>query len=116
MEDLFSYGRSVASILEYQDLFGNLVTRGAVEPGFPGVPGRMTRIDQRFFYFGEVKIEADVDFMTLARLPLYSAAVVDFHRAVFGSDRERVDEEPPHSFFVLEWVHAKPFGVFHVSR
>jgi iron complex outermembrane recepter protein len=56
VEDLFSNGPSVSTILANQDQFGNLVTRGPVQPQFPTIPGPITQIDQRFINIGEVKI------------------------------------------------------------
>ncbi len=57
VEDLFSNGPTPLTILNNQDLYGNLITRGPVQPQFPTIPGPITSIDQRFINIGRVKIE-----------------------------------------------------------
>jgi iron complex outermembrane recepter protein len=57
VEELFSNGPTPLTILADLAQFGNLVTRGPVQPQFPGIPGPITLIDQRFINIGKVKIE-----------------------------------------------------------
>jgi iron complex outermembrane receptor protein len=57
VEELFSNGPTPLTILSDLPQFGNLVTRGPVQPQFPGIPGPITQIDQRFINIGEVRIE-----------------------------------------------------------
>src|SRR5688572_28675682 len=61
VKDGFSNGPSVTTILSDQDnpspQFGNLVTRAAPDPAFPGIPGRIIQIDQRFINLTRQKIE-----------------------------------------------------------
>jgi iron complex outermembrane receptor protein len=57
VKDLFSNGPTPLTILSDLPQFGNLVTRGPVQPQFPGIPGPITQIDQRFINIGEVRIE-----------------------------------------------------------
>jgi iron complex outermembrane receptor protein len=57
VKDLFSNGPTPLTILNNQGQFGNLITRGPVQPQFPTIPGPITLIDQRFINIGRVKIE-----------------------------------------------------------
>lgn len=62
VKDLFSNGPAPLTILNNLGTFGNLVTRGPVDPAFPGIPGPITQIDQRFINIGRVKIDGyDID-------------------------------------------------------
>ena len=56
VEQLFSNGASPLTILNNLGTFGNLVTRGPVQPQFPNLPGPITLIDQRFINIGKVSI------------------------------------------------------------
>jgi iron complex outermembrane receptor protein len=62
LKDLFSNGVTPNTILQDQAQYGNLITRGPVQPQYPTIPGPITSIDQRFINLGEVRIEGfDVD-------------------------------------------------------
>ena len=56
------------TILGDQTQYGNLITRGPVQPQYPTIPGPITRIDQRFINLGEVKIQG-LDINLRAVLP-----------------------------------------------
>jgi iron complex outermembrane recepter protein len=72
VEDLFSNGPTPLTILNDQAQFGNLITRGPVQPQFPGIPGPITQIDQRFINIGEVKIEGfDVNIKAISPATAY---------------------------------------------
>ena len=63
------YGRTIAPAVILTDLaqYGGLITRGAVDPAFPNLPGRIIDIDQRYINLGGVKIQgidASVQFQT----------------------------------------------------
>ena len=68
LKNLFSNGVSVETILADQAQYGNLITRGPVQPQYPTIPGPITRIDQRFINLGEVKIQG-LDINLRAVLP-----------------------------------------------
>jgi iron complex outermembrane receptor protein len=57
LKDTVSNGPGAATILGSLDQFGNLVTRGPVQPQFPTLPGPITTIDQRYINLGETQIE-----------------------------------------------------------
>jgi iron complex outermembrane receptor protein len=57
LKDVFSNGPSSAQILGDLAQYGNLVTRGPVQPQYPTIPGPITAIDQRFINQGSNKIE-----------------------------------------------------------
>ena len=57
VKDLFSNGPTPLTIVNDQATYGNLITRGPVQSQFPGLPGPITQIDQRFINIGRVKIE-----------------------------------------------------------
>ena len=59
--NLFTNGLVAATILSNLDTYGNLVTRGPVQPQIPDLPGPITDIDQRYINLGRVKIEG-IDF------------------------------------------------------
>jgi iron complex outermembrane receptor protein len=60
VEDQFSNGPAVATILGDLDRFGSYVTRGPGDAS--GLPGRITSIDQRFINIGEVEMDGfDID-------------------------------------------------------
>jgi iron complex outermembrane receptor protein len=62
VKDLFSNGPTPLTILTDLAQYGNLVTRGPVDPAFPTVPGPITLIDQRFINIGEVRMDGyDID-------------------------------------------------------
>jgi iron complex outermembrane receptor protein len=68
LKDLFVNGISPGTVLGDLGQYGSLVTRAAPDPTRPNLPGRITRIDQRFINIGEVKISGfDID--AVARLP-----------------------------------------------
>jgi iron complex outermembrane recepter protein len=56
LKELISNGVTVDTILNNQDQYGNLITRGPVQPQYPTIPGPITSIDQRFINLGEVKM------------------------------------------------------------
>ncbi|MCL4760644.1 MAG: TonB-dependent receptor [Burkholderiales bacterium] len=62
VKDLFSNGPTPLTILNNQDQYGNLITRGPVQPQYPNIPGPITSIDQRFINIGEVRMDGyDLD-------------------------------------------------------
>ena len=50
-------GISPAAILADLDQFGNLVTRAPPDPNNPGLPGRITQIDQTFINIGAMRLQ-----------------------------------------------------------
>lgn len=55
-------GVAPLTILGDLDQFGNLVTRGPADPTAPGLPGRITQIDQSFINLGALRIQGlDID-------------------------------------------------------
>ena len=50
-------GIPIDTILGDLAQYGNLVTRGPDDPNFPGLPGRITQIDQRYINLGSSKIQ-----------------------------------------------------------
>lgn len=59
---VISNGLPIATILGDLGQFGNLVTRGPVDPRFPQLPGRITTIDQTYLNLGALHVEGfDVD-------------------------------------------------------
>lgn len=68
LKNLFVNGFSQSTILGDLAQYGQYVTRGAPDPQFPNLPGRILSIDQRFVNIGEEKLSGfDVD--ARARLP-----------------------------------------------
>ena len=62
LEETIVNGIPAATILTGLDRFGFLVLRGAVQPGFPGLPGPITQITQTNINLGLTKIAGfDVD-------------------------------------------------------
>lgn len=57
LRDTVTNGVSQATILGDLDQYGNLVTRAAPDAAFPGLPGRIINIDQRYVNLGGVKIQ-----------------------------------------------------------
>ena len=57
LRDTVTNGVSQATILGDLDQYGNLVTRAAPDPAFPGLPGRILNIDQRYVNLGGIKIQ-----------------------------------------------------------
>ncbi|CAG1001625.1 Vitamin B12 transporter BtuB [Burkholderiales bacterium] len=57
VRDLIIAGFPTETILGDLDLYGNLVTRGPVDPNFPMLPGPITQISQLNQNLGKVKIE-----------------------------------------------------------
>lgn len=63
LKDTIIFGVSPTAILADIDRFGAFVTRGAPEAATPGLPGRITQIDQVNLNFGETKVSGvDADF------------------------------------------------------
>ncbi|MCW5590767.1 MAG: TonB-dependent receptor [Burkholderiales bacterium] len=68
LNDAITNGIPYATILGDLDQYGYLVTRGAPDPAYPGLPGRITNIDQTYINLGAVHIEGvDVEFHTGTR-------------------------------------------------
>ena len=68
LDDAITNGIPYATILGDLAQYGHLVTRGAPDPAFPGLPGRIIDIDQTYINLGSLKIEGiDLDFHYVAR-------------------------------------------------
>jgi iron complex outermembrane receptor protein len=50
-------GISPLTVLTNLDQFSSLVTRGPADPNFPGLPGRITQINQLFINLGALRIQ-----------------------------------------------------------
>ena len=62
LDDAITNGIPYATILGDLAQYGHLVTRGAPDPAYPGLPGRITDIDQTYINLGKVHVEGiDVD-------------------------------------------------------
>ena len=57
LRDVINTGIPYPTILGNLDVYGNLVTRGPVDPNFPNLPGRILAIDQTNINIGAVHIE-----------------------------------------------------------
>jgi len=57
LNDAIVNGIPYATILGDLDQYGYLVTRGAPDPAFPGLPGRITNIQQTYINLGAIHIE-----------------------------------------------------------
>ena len=68
MEDLIVAGIPVETILGDLGQYGGLVTRGPVDPNFPGLPGPIDQIAQTNTNLGKVKVQG-LDFEIHARTP-----------------------------------------------
>jgi iron complex outermembrane receptor protein len=68
LNDAITNGIPYATILGDLDQYGYLVTRGAPDPAYPGLPGRITNINQTYINLGSVHIEGlDVEFHSATR-------------------------------------------------
>ena len=56
LNSIINNGLPIATILGDLNQFGGLVTRGAPDPGFPNLPGRIVAIDQTFLNLGAAHI------------------------------------------------------------
>jgi iron complex outermembrane receptor protein len=92
VEDLFSNGPSVATILNNQDRYGDLITRGPPQPQYPGLPGPITLVDQRFINLGTVRM-AGFDIDVRARSPRTS--IGRFLFALTGTYYSKYDVQNP---------------------
>ncbi len=62
LNDAIVNGIPYATILGDLDQYGYLVTRGPADPNFPGLPGRITNIEQTYINLGAVHVEGlDLD-------------------------------------------------------
>jgi iron complex outermembrane receptor protein len=57
LKNAITNGLPVSTILGDLGQFGSLVTRGPADPNFPGLPGRITGIQQTYVNLGSVHIE-----------------------------------------------------------
>jgi iron complex outermembrane receptor protein len=57
LKNVITTGIPFTTILGDLDQFGALVTRGPADPNFPGLPGRITGIQQTFINLGSLHIE-----------------------------------------------------------
>jgi iron complex outermembrane receptor protein len=57
LSNAITNGIPVTTILGDLATYGNLVTRGPVDPAFPNLPGQITGIDQRYINLGATHIE-----------------------------------------------------------
>ncbi len=80
LKNLFSNGPTTDTILANQGTYGNLITRGPVQPQYPTIPGPITSISQLFINLGEVRIQG-LDFNVHGVLPQTS-----FGRFTFNLD------------------------------
>jgi iron complex outermembrane recepter protein len=64
-------GISPLTVLGDLDQFGSLVTRGPADPNFPGLPGRITQINQLFINLGAERIQG-LDLEARYRTPMQS--------------------------------------------
>jgi len=71
VEDLITAGIPVETILGDLGQYGGLVTRGPVDPNFPGLPGPIDQISQTNLNLGKVKVQG-LDFEIHARTPAQS--------------------------------------------
>jgi iron complex outermembrane receptor protein len=82
LEDTIIFGVSPTAILADTAQFGSLVTRGAPEPGTPGLPGRIVDINQVNLNFGETKVEGvDADL----RLRFDAGSIGTFAASIVGT-------------------------------
>ena len=68
LTNLVVNGISPATILGNQAQYGSLITRGPVEPQFPGLPGPVLQIDQKYVNLGSVR-QQGIDFEAHYRAP-----------------------------------------------
>ena len=66
LKDQINNGINAAFILGDLTKYGNLVTRGAVDPAFPALPGPITQIDQTNINIGQIKLSG-IEFDTKYR-------------------------------------------------
>ena len=96
LEDTIIFGVSPTAILADIEQFGSFVTRGAPEPGTPGLPGRIVDITQVNLNFGETKVEGvDADMRT--RFEIGNAGT--FTAAIVGTYFTKYDIQNPDGSF-----------------
>jgi iron complex outermembrane receptor protein len=83
-------GIAPLTVLGDLDQFGSLVTRGPADPNFPGLPGRITQINQLFINLGAERIEG-LDIEAHYRTPAMSWGRVSFN--VSGTYYTRYDAQ-----------------------
>ena len=69
LSNAISSGPSTQTILQNLTQFGSYVTRGPVQPQFPGIPGPITNIQQTFVNLGNVHMEG-IDATLSYRTPM----------------------------------------------
>jgi iron complex outermembrane receptor protein len=92
LKDAIVAGISPAAILADLDQFGHLVTRGPPDPAFPGLPGRITQIDQTFLNIGALHLQG-LDIEGLYRTPIQRWGRLTFNLA--GTYYIRYDVQNP---------------------
>jgi iron complex outermembrane receptor protein len=93
-ENVFVNGLSPAFVLSNLGTYGSLVTRGAVQPEYPNLPGPITDIDQRFVNLGRTQIEGiDVNF-------LWKSQAWDWGRLQLGLNGS----------YYMKWDETQPDG------
>jgi iron complex outermembrane receptor protein len=96
LEDTIIFGVSPTAILANTEQFGDLVTRGPPEPGTPGLPGRITSINQINLNFGETKVEGvDAD----VRVRFDAGGFGTFAAAIVGTYFTKYDIQNPDGSF-----------------
>lgn len=96
MEDTIIFGVSPTAILADTAQFGALVTRGAPEPGTPGLPGRIVDINQMNLNFGETKVEGvDADL----RVRIDAGSIGTLGAAIVGTYFTKYDIQNPDGSF-----------------
>jgi outer membrane receptor protein involved in Fe transport len=83
-------GIAPLTVLGDLDQFGSLVTRGPADPNFPGLPGRITQINQLFINLGAERIEG-LDIEAHYRTPAMSWGRMSFN--VSGTYYTRYDAQ-----------------------
>ena len=76
--------------------YANLVTRGAPDPNFPNLPGRITSVDQRFVNLGETRIDG---FDVNARVRFPQTAFGRFTLNVDGTYYNKYEQSQPDGSF-----------------
>jgi len=90
LEDTIVNGIPAATILGNLDRFGFLVTRGPVQPGFPGIPGPIIQIAQTNLNVGLTKVAGyDID----ARWRIPSGDLGNFTVALNGTYFDKYDTQ-----------------------
>ena len=95
LEDTIIFGVSPTTILANTAQFGDLITRGAPEAATPGLPGRITNIDQVNLNFGETKVEG-VDADVRVR---FDTGIGTIAAAIIGTYFSKYDVQNPDGGF-----------------